>query len=72
MDYNGLTRIPNFVKSVCLDYGQNAITEEEFINCMQFLVTNEIIVLPVPKPTATNVSETTTIGLSDKIPVQDT
>ena len=73
-----MTRIPNFIKSVCLDYGQNAITEDEFINCMQWLITNKIIILPeqtVTVPAATTetiASHVQTVNLDDSIPVKET
>ena len=75
-----MTRIPNFIKSVCLDYGQNSITEDEFINCMQYLITNGIIVLPpqtstisapTPSTTETIATHVQTVNVNDSVPMKD-
>lgn len=38
--------IPEWIKSVCRDYGNSMIDESTFLNCIQFLVDHGEIKLP--------------------------
>jgi len=52
--------LPAWIKSVAKDWGASQITDDEYIQCIQFLVDHGVIKLPsVVCPTSTPVTDTT-------------
>ena len=49
--------VPEWIKNNALWYGQDIISENEFLNAIKFLIENDIIVLDKPQEKVTQVTE---------------